>query len=192
MNDKVVFDIETKNSFADVGGRDNFKDLQVSIIGAYSYNQDKYFCFDENELERFGALAKSAGLLIGFSSKRFDLLVLEKYFNFSLALIPHFDILEEVEKIFGRRVGLGILAEANLGVGQGKTGTGLEAIELYRQGKMDELKNYCLQDVKLTKEIFDLIKAQGHLWIPQRYSPMMVKVTILYKEVEASPQAKLI
>jgi len=114
--------------------------------------------------------------------------VLEKYFNFNLGGIAHFDILEEIEKIFGRRIGLGVLAEANLGVG--KTGKGLEAIELYRTGQIEKLKSYCLQDVKLTKEIFELIKNQGYLWIPQRNLPQMIKLPITYKEI-ISPQAQL-
>jgi len=45
---KIVFDIETKNSFEDVGGDQNIDKLEVSVVGVYSYDQDKYFCFGEN------------------------------------------------------------------------------------------------------------------------------------------------
>ena len=34
--DQIVFDIETKNSFADVGGEANLKKLDVSVVGVYS------------------------------------------------------------------------------------------------------------------------------------------------------------
>jgi len=187
--DKIVFDIETKNSFADVGGEKYLRNLLVSVVGAYSYLEDRYFCFDENQLSDFGALLKRAGLLIGFSSKRFDLPILEKYFDFNIAAIPHYDILEEIEKNFGRRIGLGILAEANLGVG--KTAQGLEAIEFYKKGEIQKLKDYCLQDVKITKEIYDLMKRQGFLWIPDRNSAKMAKVYFTFKE-ESPPQAQLI
>lgn len=190
MDDKIVFDIETKNSFEDVGGHDHLRDLEVSVIGAYSYNQNKYFCFEDSELEKFGKFLKQAGLLIGFSSKNFDVPVLEKYYNFNIAAIPHFDILEEIEKTFGRRIGLGVLAEANIGLG--KTGHGLEAIDMYKRGEIEKLKNYCLQDVKITKEIFDFVKEKGYLWIPQRDMPQMVKVTITFQESVPSPQTKLI
>ncbi|HXF44104.1 MAG TPA: ribonuclease H-like domain-containing protein [Candidatus Paceibacterota bacterium] len=186
--DKIVFDIETKNSFDDVGGHQNLKDLLVSVVGAYSYSEDKYYVFGENELEGLIPLFKRAGLLIGFWSKYFDIPVLEKHFDFKIASIPHFDILEEIEKSFGRRVSLGVLAQANLGAG--KTGYGLEAIEMYKRGEIEKLKSYCLQDVKLTKEIFDQIMDKGYVWIPQRNLPEMVKVTITYKE-EVVPQAGL-
>ncbi|MBI4034216.1 MAG: ribonuclease H-like domain-containing protein [Candidatus Brennerbacteria bacterium] len=186
--DKIVFDIETSNSPDDIGGWDHLEKLNVSVVGVYSYNQNRYFCFGENELEKLAAFFQNAALLVGFSSKRFDVPVLEKYFNFKLAAVPHFDILEEIERAFGRRVGLGILAEANLGLK--KTGHGLEAIEMYKRGEIERLKSYCLQDVKITKEIFDLIRNQGYLWIPQRDVPDMVKLPLIYKE-EISPQARL-
>ncbi len=187
--DKIVFDIETKNSFADVGGEANLRNLDVSVVGVYSYNQDKYFCFEENELDRLGELLKRAHLLVGFSSKRFDLPILEKYFDFKISGVNHFDILEEIEKNFGRRIGLDALAQANLGIG--KTGKGLEAIELYRRGEIEKLKSYCLQDVKITKEIFELIQNKGYLWIPQRDLPQMIKLPLIYKEI-VLPQPQLL
>lgn len=187
--DKIVLDIETKNSFEDVGGRDGLKKLDVSVAGVYSYDQDKYIAFDENEIDKLSELLKRTQLIITFAGERFDLPVLEKYFNFNLYSINHFDILEGVEKNLGRRIGLGILAEANLGVG--KTSHGMEAIEMYKRGEIDKLKEYCLQDVKITKDIYELIKKQAYLWIPERNTSRMTKLTIEYKE-EISSQNQLI
>ncbi len=188
--DRLVFDIETKNSFDDVGGRENLKDLDVSVVAVYSYDEDKYFCFDEHELPALGEMLRRAKLIVGFASKRFDIPVLGKYFSFNVASIPHYDILEEVEEKLGRRIGLGILAEANIGAG--KTGHGMEAIELYRRGEIEKLKEYCVNDVKITKEIFDLIREKGYLWIPDRNTSQMKKLELPYKEEEESPQGQLI
>lgn len=186
--EKIVFDIETKNSFADVGGQEHLKKLEVSVVGAYSYAEDHYYCFNEHELKKFGELAQHADMLIGFYSKKFDVPVLEKYFPFNIGAIAHYDILEEIEKVLGRRIGLGVLAEANLGIG--KTAHGMEAIDFYRRGEIERLKEYCLQDVKITKEIFDLIARQGYLWIPERGIPQMTKLAISYIEKEPT-HAKL-
>ena len=189
--DKLVFDIETKNTFDDVGGRDHLKDIEVSIVCAYSYDQDKYFSFFENELEAFGEMARRS-LLVGFSSKRFDALILEKHYAFNISALPHFDILDEIENSLGRRVSLDVLAKANLGDGGGKTASGLDAVRFYREGQLDLLKEYCLQDVKVTKEVFDLIRKQGYLWIPQKYQAQMIKLPIVYVEKEAPAQSRLI
>lgn len=188
--DKIVFDIETKNSFEDVGGKENIKDLEVSVIGVYSYNQDRFFCFDENEMDKAADAFRNSYLTVGFSNKRFDIPVLEKYFSFNVWNINTFDILEEIEKRMNRRIGLDLLAQANLGTG--KTGHGLEAIELYHNREIGKLKEYCLNDVKITKDIYELIKNQNYLWIPQRYSPEMIKLEIDYKEKEPPAQARLL
>ncbi len=186
--DTLVIDIETKNSFQDVGGRDNLKNLDVSVVGVYSYLADKYQAFEEHEFADLGKMLQKTQLIVTFAGKRFDIPVMTKYFDFDISAIRHFDILEEIEDKYGRRIGLGILAEAN--VGAGKTGHGMEAIELYARGEMEKLKSYCLNDVKLTKDIYELIKKQGYLWIPQRNSNEMKRVDI--SPAEESNQHQLI
>ena len=174
-NDILVIDIETKNTFADVG-RDNFDALEVSLVGLYSYKQNKFFHSWEEEMDKLGKFLSTAEQIIGFSISRFDLPVLKKHFDFDLFSISRFDILDEIELLLGRRVGLDILAKANLGFG--KNGHSLEASGLYRDGKMEELKNYCLNDVKITKELYELIQKQGYLLIPQKNSEETVRLEI--------------
>ena len=95
--DKLVIDIETKNTFAEVGGQQNLKDLDVSFVGVYSYNQDTYLSFFENDLKELEKLLKTAGLIIGFSINRFDIPVLKKHYNFDLMALERLDLLEEIE-----------------------------------------------------------------------------------------------
>lgn len=178
--DKIVLDIETKDTFADVGGEGNLKNLSVSVVGVYSYREDAFFSYDEHHLADLGARLQTAGLVVGFSINRFDLPVLTKYFNFSLRPIPRLDLLEEIELVFGRRVGLDVLARANLNVG--KTHHGLEAIDLYRAGNLEELKNYCLHDVKLTRDLYELARKQGYLVIPERTTGELVKANFNWQE----------
>lgn len=180
--DKFVIDIETKNSFADVGGRgdENLLKLDASFVGVYSYNQDKYFSFHENQLGEVGPLLQKAGLIIGFSINRFDIPILAKYCNFNLRAVRRLDLLEEIEVALGHRISLDLLAKANLGVG--KTSHGLEAIKFYNEGRFDELEKYCLNDVKITKDLYDLAKKQGHLMVPTKYSTEVVKASFNWQE----------
>jgi DEAD/DEAH box helicase domain-containing protein len=177
--DKIVLDIETKNTFAEVG-RDNFDGLEVSLVGVYSYNQDRFFSFGENETEKVGELLKSAGLLIGFSISNFDLPVLKKHFDFDIFSIPRVDIFDEIELALGKRIGLDVLARVNLGVG--KNGTSLEAAGLYRDGKIEELKNYCLNDVKITKDLYELAKNRGYLLVPEKGGEGLTKAAFDWRE----------
>lgn len=170
--DTVVFDIETQNFFTDPEvGWGNYEALRISVIGAYSYAEDKYFCFEENEVDKAAELFRRAKLLVGFSMNRYDVPVLNRYLARTHPPVNLFDknrldLLDEVEMVVGRRVSLEKLAQANLGVG--KTGDGARAIELYRQGRMEELKNYCLQDVEITRRLFEQYRDEKYLLIPGR------------------------
>jgi DEAD/DEAH box helicase domain-containing protein len=73
--------------------------------------------------------------------------------NFSMAEVPYLDILEEIEKVIGHRIKLESVAQATLG--EGKSGTGLQAITYWRTGRLEELKKYCLDDVRVTKQIYE-------------------------------------
>lgn len=179
-HDKLVIDIETKNTFADVGGQENIKDLQISLVGVYSYNQDKFLAFDENQISALRPLFQKSGMIVGFSINRFDIPVLQKHFNFSLLAIPRLDLLDEIELAAGRRISLDALAKTNLNAG--KTHHSLEAIKLYKEGNLEELKNYCLNDVKLTKELYELAKKQKYLLVPQRESGELIKVNLDWQE----------
>ena len=73
-------------------------------------------------------------------------------------------------------MGLNVLAKTNLGIG--KTGYSLEAPRLYHNGQIEELKNYCLNDVKITKELYELVLRQGYLLVPQKNSSVSAKVEL--------------
>ena len=178
--DKLVLDIETKNIIADVGGQEHLADLDISFVGAYSYNQGKYLSFFENELDKLGPLLQGAGMIIGFSSNRFDIPVLNKYYNFNVGAIESLDILDDIEEELGHRVSLDQLSFTNLK--ERKTGHGLDAIKYYNEKKFDELEKYCLQDVKLTKDLYELGKKQGHLLVPTDHGANIVKVKFNWHE----------
>lgn len=173
MKDIIVIDIETSNTFADVG-RDNFNALDVSVVVVYSYNEKRYITYDENQMDELGKKFKETGLIVGFAINRFDLPVLAKYYDFNLFSILNIDILDDIEMNSGKRISLDLLANKNLGYG--KTGKGSNAPILYAEGKMDELKEYCKNDVKVTKELYELAKSQGFLMVPQRYTDESVRV----------------
>ncbi|MDD4931188.1 MAG: ribonuclease H-like domain-containing protein [Candidatus Colwellbacteria bacterium] len=177
MNSKdiLVIDIETKNTFFDVGGQDNIKDLNMSLTCLYSYNRNEYMSFWEKDMAELGKMMQEAALIIGFSINRFDLPVLDKYFDFNTKALKRIDLLEEIEVVYGRRIGLDLLAVQNLGVG--KTHNGLEAVKFWNEGNLKELEDYCRNDVKVTKDLYDLVKTQGFLMVPQRGTDEAVKVS---------------
>lgn len=162
MSDKLVLDLETKKSFDEVGGQHNAKDLEVSLCGVYSYNLDKFKAFREEEFAELGEWLKSASLIIGFNSKNFDFTVLQPYYKFKLKKLPHLDILEEVHHALGHRLKLDTIAKATLG--EGKSGTGLDALWYYKNNDWEKLEKYCLDDVRVTRNVYEYGQRHGHLW----------------------------
>jgi DEAD/DEAH box helicase domain-containing protein len=157
--DIIVYDIETRDSFQEVGSRDPRR-LHISLIGMYSYRDDEYSSFLEDELPLFFRRLENCALVIGFNNKGFDDLVVSASFP-EMHKVPSFDILEQVHKSLGYRVKLDNIASATLGYG--KSGDGLLAIKMYAEGRIEELRQYCLDDVKITKEVYDFAKRHGFL-----------------------------
>jgi DEAD/DEAH box helicase domain-containing protein len=181
-NDIIVYDIETKETFQDVGSRDP-KKLHISLLGMYSYNQRQYFSFTEEELPQFFRRLEQCKFVIGFNNKGFDDQVVSAYFA-EMDKVASFDILEEVHKRLGFRVKLDNLAHATLG--EGKSGDGLKAIRLFREGKIEELRQYCLDDVKITHQIYEYGKRHGEL----QYTDMQGKKTVAVDfSIDVTPPA---
>ncbi len=159
MGDIIVYDIETKETFQEVGTRDPRR-LHISLLGAYSYNDNRYYSYTEDELPQFFRRLENCDLLIGFNNKGFDDQVISTYFP-EISKVQSFDILEQFHASAGFRIKLDNIAHATLGTG--KSGDGLKAISLFREGKIEELRAYCLDDVKITKEIYDFGKSAGYI-----------------------------
>jgi len=157
----MVLDLETQKSFDEVG-RENFRELKVSVAGLYDSAENAYLTFEEKELSRLEELLKKADCVIGFNIKRFDYQVLQPYCFANLSELPTLDLLEEITKVMGHRVTLQSLAVGTLN--DSKSGKGLEAVRLFKEGKMDELKKYCLDDVRITREVFEYGQAHGKVF----------------------------
>lgn len=157
---KIVFDIETKNIFQDVGSNDP-ADLDLSVICIYDSATDSYSNYLEKDLKNLWPIIESADMLIGFNSDHFDIPLLNKYYHGDLSKIKSLDILKEVHAALGHRVKLDNIAEATLG--KNKSGHGLEAITWWKNGEIEKLIKYCTDDVKITKEIYEYALKNGKL-----------------------------
>ncbi len=153
MLKKIVLDLETQKSFEEVGGRGKNHLLKISVCGIYDYASDRYQVYEEHELPKLSPILQTADQIIGFNIKDFDFEVLQPYLNFDIHQIPYLDLLQEVEKTLGHRINLDSIAQATLG--SGKSGSGKEALVHFKNGRMDLLKKYCLDDVKITKQIYE-------------------------------------
>jgi WYL domain len=100
--------------------------------------------------------------------------------KFPLASLPMLDILEEITKALGHRLSLDSVAQATLG--RGKSGHGLDALRWFKQGRFDLITRYCLDDVKLTKEVYEYGKANHKLFATGRHSGDKLTIPVFWPE----------
>lgn len=156
----VTFDIETKNTFADVGGREPSM-LDLSLVSIHDTETEEFSSYFEEDLSKLWPVLEKSDALIGFNSNHFDIPILNKYYPGDLTEFKSIDLLESIKNSLGRRIGLDAIAEATLG--HRKSGHGLEAIEWWNNGELEKLREYCEQDVRVTKAVFDFIKENGYV-----------------------------
>ena len=160
----VVFDIETQNTFDDVGKNEPAL-LDISVVSAYDSLTDRYHTVSYEALEELWPIFEHADALVGYNSNHFDIPILEKYYPGTLASIRSIDLLESIRLSYGRRVRLDTVAEATLGTK--KSGHGLQAITWWKQGEIEKIKKYCEKDVEITKRLFEYAREHKTLRIKE-------------------------
>lgn len=161
---KITFDIETTNTFDDVGSGDP-KDLDLAVVCIHDSFDDSYTHYFKETLHQLWPRIEAADMLIGFNSNHFDIPLLNKYYAGDLLQLKSLDLLEKIQAVLGRRIKLDDIAQATLG--EKKSGNGLESIVWWRNGEIQKVVDYCIQDVKVTKKIYDYAIQKGHLKYPR-------------------------
>lgn len=178
----LVIDLETQKSFKEVG-RSRLEKLKISVAGVYDYLTDQYTAYEEKELMKLEKRIREADLVIGFNIRRFDMPVLAPYLFMPVEEIPVLDLLDDIEKVRGHRASLDSVAGPTLK--QHKTGSGADALILFKEGRMDELKKYCLEDVRLTKEIFEYGCREGKILFTSSWDYKTYEIPVTWAQASA-------
>lgn len=158
----LVLDIETQKLVQEVGGWEHVAKLGVSVACAYDSRTDEFLSFKENELARLIDLCEQR-LVVGYNIRGFDLPVLVPY-GLDIKKLDVFDIMYDVEALTRARfLKLESIAQGTLGVG--KSADGLQAVEWYKAGQIQKIIDYCLQDVRVTRDVFEHGRKHGNVKI---------------------------
>lgn len=155
---EIVFDIET------YGDIKNYDTMKVTVVSIFDYASNSFYSFDEHELANLWPYFERADRIIGYNSISFDVPILNKYYAGDLTTIPHLDLLKEIKDSSGSRYKLDDIASATLQMK--KSADGLQALRWYEEGKIDEIKKYCEQDVKVTRDLYEFGLKNKMLYYP--------------------------
>ena len=152
-------------------GWDDHANMGVSVIGAYDAIDDRFRVFTREAFGDFEGLARTR-YLIGFNSIHFDDRVLAAN---GINVKTDYDLLQELwvaaglgrEFKYPSHIGFGLNATAEANGFGGKTGWGGYAPVQWQRGEYGSVIDYCLEDVRLTRQLVARVMKRGVLRDPR-------------------------
>ena len=165
--DMVYFDLETQRTANDAGGWDKKAAMGMTVGVTYSTRTGQYKVYGESDVHDLVQQLQQADLVVGYNVINFDYEVLMGYTVIDIAhSVPTLDLMVELEKTIGHRIGLDSVAQST--IGSGKTADGLDAIKWWREGRKLDVARYCCFDVKVTRLVHEYGMANGHVFFQDR------------------------
>ena len=162
-------------------GWDDYENMGISVIGVNVIDKNDSFDLISNHniakdnISEFQMGLNGAEVLIGCNNQSFDDKLLKANGFVIPETIVNYDLLAEIwegaglgrEFVYPTHAGFGLdaICKAN-GLGE-KSGDGANAAILWQKGKHQEVIDYCENDIKLTRKLFDLIQEKGEIKDPR-------------------------
>lgn len=163
----VFFDLETQYLFEELGldRRDPRAPakLKLWIAGILPAGGQPAFFMENNVDDLFRALGQ-ADTIVGHNLFRFDYVVLSPYTEMDVSSsfrAKTIDMMLEIDKRTGCWTGLDSLCDLNLGIK--KTMDPRKIPKMIREGKHAEVREYLLNDLKMTEAIYNHGRKLGKL-----------------------------
>jgi hypothetical protein len=149
--------------------------MGISVLCTYDYVEDRYRVFCVDNKEDFAARIKGA-LCVGFNNIPFDNAVLAATSGWEAPKEEScYDLLREIWAAAGNgpefnastHAGYGLDAMCEVNFGLKKSGNGAMAPVDWQQGNFGTVIDYCLNDVMLTKRLFDAVMRGDYIKNPK-------------------------
>lgn len=171
---QMILDVETKQTFDEVGGYFPEK-LGISFVGVClregTDGKGEMMSFFEDDIPKLFPLMEKADVIIGFNCDSFDMPTFNPYYAGDITKIPTLDVMMRIKDSAGHRIGLDAVAKDTLGVG--KSGDGLDAIKYYQTKNWAALQKYCLQDVAVTRDVYDFGLQKGYVKFKNKWNRLI-------------------
>ncbi len=174
---EIINAINVKTELKDIktcAGWHDFKNMGISVICAYDFQADRYRVFTADNMDAFRTLVDQSDVVIGYNSLVFDN-PLCRANQINIEDRKSWDLLNEIllsaglsspfmEKDY-ETFSLSACSLANLGLN--KKTDGADAPIQWQRGRIGTVIDYCLNDVFLTKGLFDLVRERGYIIDPR-------------------------
>lgn len=179
----LIYDIEIEkailgrnetpiNGIKYCAGWDDQENMGISVLCAFDYQTKTFRVFTESNKDQFAELCQNR-VVVGFNSRKFDDQVLKKVWGIDTP--ESIDILVGIwgavglgpDFNFKTHGGYGIDDCCSVNFGIKKTGHGALAPVDWQRGKIGDVIDYCINDVYMTKRLFDMIRTIGGIRNPK-------------------------
>ena len=173
-----IFDLEIKKPIEQCSkGWQSHNEMGISCLCLYDYSSARYRVFDDKSQIECLNILREYDLTVGYNIVNFDWKVVNT--NWKLPAIlgstrksKDFDMLREIwiskglnPDVFSPRTHGGTKLDdvAFETIGMRKTLNGEEAPKYYQQGRIAEVIDYCLEDVRIERTLFEFIVQNGYV-----------------------------
>ncbi|HEQ65296.1 MAG TPA: hypothetical protein ENN64_00515, partial [bacterium] len=157
----IFLDVETTEGIIN-NDTESIRAMEFSYIGVIDCAGNEIDIWNNKEdIDKLRELIFSGDIIVGYNLFSFDIQVIYGVLGEEVLNVPMLDIMIAVAHQIGYWTKLDYLAEANLG--RKKSGHGLDAVRYFKNKEFDKLRDYCMKDVRLTKEIYDIGLERGVL-----------------------------
>jgi hypothetical protein len=163
MSRKILFyDCEIINPIRQKSDWRNYAYLGISVIGAYANwlpRKRRLQAFTEGRFGEFQKLADEADEIVGFNSISFDDPLCHAH---GIKIRTTYDLMCEVRRAAGEPIsgsctpGYNLARLSQVNLGRTKTGHGSACPDLWRGGERQKVIDYCLNDVMLLVDLYQL------------------------------------
>jgi DEAD/DEAH box helicase domain-containing protein len=158
---EIYLDVETLRLSHEVpGGWNSIRDFGLAIAVTWNLSGGFRWWMEKDAGNLLTELSKFERI-VTYNGERFDFIVLSAYGNIKPLLSKSFDVLAEIQHLVGFRVKLDRVAAETLGIR--KSGDGLQAVQLWRKGKIREVADYCKDDVEILMRLVAYARDHGHI-----------------------------
>jgi hypothetical protein len=173
MLDEIVLDCEIQDPITKNEDWDRTDLMKISCCVVYSYVADSYQVYGPNDIDHLRQMLVMSDRIIGYNINKFDIPIIfgvprDRGYTFKLKT---YDILAEIWKAQGldptefsdAHKGWSLDTVCGATILQRKSGHGANAPFLYKQGDIWRVISYCINDVKLTRDLYNHIKTQKYV-----------------------------
>ena len=169
----AVFYLEIKTPIEKCSkGWQSHDEMGISCLCLFDYSTDRYRVFDDANKDECLEILNDYDFVVGFNTVNFDWkVVLATWGSGEGRISKDFDILREIwiakglnPDVFNPKTHGGYKLDdvADETISMRKSGNGALAPQLYQEGRIAEVIDYCLEDVRIEKTLFEYIINNGY------------------------------